>query len=275
MAIEGTSSSVGAPPAWLERASDIRTVGFEDHLGKSVLHVKAPTLGDAAPEIFEQGMLWQRVARPNETSLQLIGRVGQAVRKEETGSDLYDKSLLRRLSSWKDLFSREVSGIHIPGSQSDGANVPVMLDIQVVEHARTLSALTPPPRQIRIVGKLEMIRHSTRSFALVLDNGEEVKGVLKEGDPDLLQHYFGRDITVFGKAIYRPSGSLLRVDAYELLDSTEGRAVFSSVPDALGVQLKSPRKLQTPKTGVSAFFGSWPGEESDGELLAALGDLRH
>ncbi len=26
MALEGTSASVGAPPAWLERASDIRTL---------------------------------------------------------------------------------------------------------------------------------------------------------------------------------------------------------------------------------------------------------
>jgi len=153
--------------------------------------------------------------------------------------------------------------------------VPVRLDIKVVENARSLSNLTPSPRQVRVVGKLDMVRHSTRSFALQLDNGEEVKGVLQEGDPSFLQRYFGRDITVFGKAIYRPSGSLLRLDAHELMDTAEGRATFSSVPEALSRTRKTERKAQTAKVGVAAFFGAWPGEESDEELLAALGDLRH
>ena len=275
MAIEGASSHAGALPAWLERASDIRTTGFEGQQGRSVLHVKAPMLGEAAPEIFEQKTLWPRVANPEETALQLIGRAGQAVRREETGSDLYDKSLLRRFSSWKGFFSHGVLGIHMPSVPSDGTIVPASLDIRVVEHAQRLSALTPPPRQVRVVGKLEMIRHSTRSFALKLDSGEEVKGVLQEGEPALLQRYFGRDITVLGKAIYRPSGSLLRLDAYELLDSTEGRTAFSFVPGALSIATSTIKKTQTLKTGVSAFFGTWPGEESDEELLAALGDIRH
>lgn len=51
MVLEGTSASVGAPPAWLERASDVRTLGFSERNGKSVFHVKAPKLGDAVPEI--------------------------------------------------------------------------------------------------------------------------------------------------------------------------------------------------------------------------------
>ncbi len=48
MTLEGTSASVGAPPGWLERASDIRTLGFSEKDGISILHVKAPRLGDAA-----------------------------------------------------------------------------------------------------------------------------------------------------------------------------------------------------------------------------------
>jgi hypothetical protein len=54
MAIEGSSTSAGAPPAWLERASDIRTLGFSERNGRSILHVKAPMLGDAVPELFDQ-----------------------------------------------------------------------------------------------------------------------------------------------------------------------------------------------------------------------------
>lgn len=275
MAIEGASSPVGAPPQWLERAADIRTLGFEERKGRSVLHVKAPKLGDAAPEIFNQQSLWPRVADPEDTAIQLIGKVGNVVRRQEAGSDLYDQPLLKHFSHWQKLFTRKLSGVQFPSESVTDAPVPVMLDIKVVENARILSAQTPPPRQIRIVGKMDMVRHSTRSFGLLLDNGQEVRGVLQEADPTLLQQYFGREITVFGKAVYRPSGSLLRIDAQEILDTTEGRAAFSTVPEAMARTNRMDRKSQTSKVGVAAFFGIWPGEESDEELLAALGDLRH
>jgi hypothetical protein len=109
----------------------------------------------------------------------------------------------------------------------------------------------------------------------VLEHGEEVRGVLQEGDPELLQKYFGTEITVFGKAVYRPSGSLLRIDAQEILNTTAGRAAFSSIPEALSKIPRTGGRLQTSKNGVVAFFGAWPGEETDDELLAALGELRN
>jgi hypothetical protein len=274
MAIEGTSSPVGAPPQWLERASDIRTLGFVPRDGYSVLRVTAPRLVDAAPEVFDQKLLWPGIANPEDTAIQLIGKIGNAVRRQEAASDFYDQPLLRHFSYWHKLFTRRVSGVQLPGTSAD-IPVPVTLDSKVVENARLLSDQTPSPRQIRLVGKLDMVRHSTRSFGLLLDSGEEVRGVLQEADPSLLHQYFGREITVFGKAVYRPSGSLLRIDAQEILETTEGRAAFSSIPEALSRTNRVERKSQIAKTGVAAFFGTWPGEETDEELLAALGELRH
>ena len=271
MAIEGASASVGATPAWLERASDIRTLGFSGRDGQSILHLKAPTLGDAAPDIFEQPMLWPGIADPEDTALQLIGKVSAAVRGQETSSDLYDQSLLRHLTHWQPLFKRELRQLQLPGTLRGNHNaVPVTLDVRVIENAKLLSAQMPSPRQVRIVGKLDMVRHSTRSFGLVLDSGDEVRGVFLDGDPDLLRRLLGNEITVFGKAVYRPSGTLLRLDAQEIVESVEGRAAFSAVPGPLSATIRMERKGQTPRTGVAAFFGSWPGEENDEELLARL-----
>lgn len=274
MAIEGASASAGAIPAWLELASDIRTVGFSERNGQSILHVKAPTLGDAVPEVFDQKTLWPGMASAEDTAVQLIGRVGRVVRGQEAASDMYDQPLLKHFTHWQGLFKREVKELRLQASLT-GASVPVTLDIAVVENAKLLSAQTPLPRQIRIVGKLDMVRYSTRSFGLVLDRGEEVRGVLQEGDPDILKRYFGREITVFGKAIYRPSGSLLRIDAQEILDTTEGRTAFSSIPEAFSKVPRIEKRPQATKSSVSVFFGTWPGEETDAELLAALGELRN
>ena len=274
MAIEGASASAGAPPAWLDLASDIRTLGFSERNGQSILHVKAPTLGDAVPEVFDQQTLWPGMASAEDTVIQLIGRIGHVVREQEKASDMYDQPLLRHFTHWQGLFKREVKELRMPPSFMGGAT-PVTLDIAVVENAKLLSAQTPIPRQIRVVGKMDMVRHSTRSFGLVLDGGEEVRGVLQEGDPELLKRYFGKEITVFGKAIYRPSGSLLRIDAQEIVNTTEGRAAFSAIPEALSKVPRMERRQQSSRVGVSAFFGTWPGEETDEELLAALGELRH
>ena len=274
MALEGTSASVGAPPAWLERASDVRTLGFSARNSKTVLHVKAPQLGDAVPEIFDQATLWPGLAVHDDTAIQLIGKVSHVVRRQEDSSDRYDRPLLKHLSHWSKLFRKDVQSLAFPANtaSSDAADI---FDEKVSANALLLSDQTPSPRQIRVVGKLDMVRHSTRSFALQLSDGQEVRGVLSDGDPGLLQQHFGKEITIFGKAIYRPSGSLLRIDAQEIVDTVEGRSAFSAVPPALTHRPKLDRKIQTPKNGVSVFFGIWPGNETDEELLAALGDLRH
>ncbi len=272
MAIEGSSASVGALPDWLEKASDIRTLGFEKRDGYSVLHVKSPRLVDAAPDLFEQQRLWPGLISPDDTAIQLIGKVGEVVRRREESSDVYDKPLLRHFTYWRTLFRREVKQVRFP--HAAGTSQSTVLDLTVVVNAQELSAQTPSPRQVRVVGSLDMVRHSTRSFGLVLGGGEEVRGVLLEGDPSLLQHHFGREITVFGKAIYRPSGSLLRIDAQEFHGTSEGREFFSSIPQAMSTPIRTDRRPQPVKRGVAAFFGTWPGEESDEELLAALGELR-
>jgi hypothetical protein len=41
-----------------------------------------------------------------------------------------------------------------------------------------LSNRTPSPRQVRLSGTLDMIRYSTRAFALKLLDGKEIHGVL-------------------------------------------------------------------------------------------------
>lgn len=273
MALEGTSASPGPSPAWLERASDIRTLGFSEKKGLSILHVKAPKLGEAAPRLFEQQSLWPTAASPGDTVIQVIGEIARAVQQKEASSDLYDRPLLKHLSTWNVLFSRGLKSIEFNPDSATSELFPG-IDRQVTANARLLSDQTPLPRQVRVVGKLDMVRHSTRSFGLMLDDGDEIRGVLIEGTSEVLQGYFGKEITVLGKAIYRPSGKLLRIDATEILPMTEGRQAFSKVPPSLARSRRLERRPQTSKVGVAAFFGSWPGEETDRELLRALEEIR-
>ncbi len=116
MALEGTSASVWATPAWLERCVDVRTLGFSERAGVTVLHLSAPRLGDAAPKLFEQNTLFPGVASPEDTALQVFGKIAREVRLENTASDLYDNSLLKKFSQWKPLLQSSLKSIDLPDS---------------------------------------------------------------------------------------------------------------------------------------------------------------
>jgi hypothetical protein len=118
------------------------------------------------------------------------------------------------------------------------------------------------------------VRYSTRSMGLRLDNGEEVRCAVVNEEVSELRDYLNKEVTVLGKAVYRPSGTVLRLDVEQILDTTVGRAQFSSVPSSLEAKPRSERRVQGTKTGVAAMFGTWPGNETETELLAALTELR-
>jgi hypothetical protein len=273
MALTGRSSMVGQPPTWLRAAWDFRALDFSRRDGNTVLHIAAPTLGVAAPRIFEQQSLWEKAVRPDETALDLFGKLVADVRAQSDSSDTYDEPLLQRLTGWHGLLQTKVKAVQLPSMafMSTGAE----LDESVVVAARALSSRIPTPRQIRLVGKIDMVRWSTRSMAIRVEDGSEYRCAVINDEIGDLGQYGGQEVTLLGKAIYRPTGSVLRLDVEQVLNTTVGRAAYSDVPLSFENRHETERKRQTVKHGVSVVFGSWPGDESDEELLAGLAELRH
>jgi hypothetical protein len=120
-----------------------------------------------------------------------------------------------------------------------------------------------------------MIRDSTQSFALQLDDGAQVGGAVLSGDMSPLPALFRKRVVVHGAAIYRPSGRLLRLDAERIEDGQGAPSFWSNVPGPLvGRQdLRQPARAEPQKSGVAAFFGQLPRDESDEEVFEALKEL--
>jgi hypothetical protein len=122
-----------------------------------------------------------------------------------------------------------------------------------------------------------MIRHSTRSFGLKLEDGGEVRGVLETHEQmEDLKQFLGKKLLVLGRAVYRPSAKLLRVDA-EGFETGEGQPLlFAKVPPARETRpaLVRMKPVSHQRQGVPAFFGTWPGEESDEDFERILVELR-
>ncbi len=273
MAIEGTSSHVGAPPMWLRRASDVRFVGLSETRNQdTVLHLEAPTLGEAAEDVYKQGKLWETKPAPEDTAINVFARATREVSQKNADSMLYDRHLLKHFSHSSRLFQHKLVSMDIP-ERTGSAH----LDREVAIRAKELTDRTPSPRQVRVVGHLDMIRHSTRSFEILLEEGKSVRGVLENGDHiDTLKKLLGQQVLIVGKAVYRPSGLLLRVDAQAVGESNGESKVFAKVPPP--IEHRQPtvrlRISEQAKRGVPGFFGKWPGEETDEELLAMLRSVR-
>ena len=276
MALEGSSSSVGAPPLWLRKATDVRITGFSEESGATVLNLEAPMLGEAAQELYAQDTLWETKPSPKETAVNVLARVLQDVGNANVESILYDRPLLGRVSRLKRLFGDRVTAIRLPAAKGDG-RMPTVVNEQLVESASRLSDRTPPTAHIRLTGKLDMIRHSTRSFGLLLEDGEEVRGVLETQDQmEELKRLLGSNLLVVGKAVYRPSGKLLRIDAQGFEPGNGQPRLFAKVPPP---REKQPNILRTKITeyhrkGIAAFFGTWPGDETDQDFERMLKEVR-
>jgi hypothetical protein len=267
MAVEGSSVAAGRAPAWLGMASDVRLTDYTREGDDTLLHLCLPTLGSAAPELYDQAELWPTMPAADFTAVDVLSEVVAEVDRGDPDGIRYDRHLLRKLSSIRRVFSPHLRSVALPRGSRDSGRVHLLTEDTAVVAGR-LADSTPPPQEVRVAGQLDMIRRSTRSFALQMDGGQEVHGVLENADGvDQMREFFGKRVLVLGKAVYRPSGSLLRLDAHAIQDGVGQPSIFSAIPPPRSRRVLPPKK-QTPGQGwdsLSAYFGGWPGDETDAQ----------
>jgi hypothetical protein len=270
--LEGRSwARGGPPPAWVNEAAAFQLAGF--HRGTPGLELRMRTLAEALPGRFAQEDLFPPVD-PAESALTLMRRsLGDAL-AGEADSDAFDPPLLRSFEEFREVFRHGVDAVEIRNGRADAPSVTVTP--QGIKVVQRLQRQTPRPRRVRIAGKVDAIRHSDRAFTLVLQSGEQVRGVLAEGEPEVLTPIFGRLAVVSGMAQFRPSGTLLRVDADQVEAGSEpDLALWSESPRPLfaAMDLHEARRPQGPRSGINALIGAWPGEETDDEIFALLEEM--
>lgn len=272
MAVRGRSITAGRPPAWLDAVSDIRFTGISGLDVDTVFHFETLRLRDAAPQLYDQAEFWATKPDSECTAIDLLGDVIQDVDAGLRESDRFDSHLLRRVSRFSGAVNAGFDRIMVPAERS-GALAPITQ--HTIDQAESLRVETPPSRQVRVAGRLDMLRVSNQTLALNLDDGEEIRGVLASEEVLSLKSLLGKRVLLLGRAVYRPSGRLLRIDV-EGVESGEGVSSFLSTipkPSSLSRREVTTARPQTSKSGVAAFFGTWPGDETDEELLAGLRSL--
>lgn len=263
-AFEGRSSAPGSKPNWLQPAARFDVLQQPGHL-----LLTAPALENVMPLSFMQADFFaDRSVDFSRSAIDLFDDGLQDALAGKADSDRFDDGLVAVYANLSRIFEQGVERLEIVNGhafavQRDG-----------LERVQELKRTTPPPQAVRIAGKLDAIRHHDRMFTLVLDSGLALRGVADEVEE--LRALFGKHAMVEGQAIFRPAGTVLRVDARRLLPATAAEATFwANVPHPLqqAGDARGLRRPQGPRSGINAILGQWPGDESDEVIRAALEDL--
>lgn len=270
-----SSRQVGKPMAALAAAWDIRFVGLSETGEKDTqLHFEAPILGEAAEDLFQQGVLWDDGPKAEDTAFDMVGDVISDVAGHTKDSERFDTGLLRRLSGFRSILKKDLNSITIGGHRLSASSPPV-IDNPLAAAARELVDETPRPKRVRVQGTLDMIRVSDCAFELLLRDGVRLRAVWTGEAVVSLAEQLNSLVLIEGEAVFRPSGSLLRVDTDAIAPSNGADTFFSRVPtpDARTLRNRAYRERQTATTGFNAIYGRWPGDESDDEILKTLAEL--
>jgi hypothetical protein len=151
------------------------------------------------------------------------------------------------------------------------------IDADVVIAASELHAVTPTPKRVRVTGRLDVMGASQGVLKLDVRPAEIVTALWEGEEPvETLREFFNRDVVVEGVGVFRPSGSLLRVDADAIALASSQDEFFRRIPSA--VAQRDYRKLARLRPGEKSAYaqlrGWLPGDESDEEFDAAVIALR-
>lgn len=264
--IEGRSTAQGKLPVWLARAGAFDVVGTRE--GSTMLLIEAPTLMEAAAEKFRQANFFPSVD-PARSCVDLFAESLRDAVEGKSDSDAYDDGLIRTFEGFGKVFRHDVDAVEVVDERA------LRVDPSGMETCRRLRGAIPPDQQVRVAGKLDVLRHSDRMFTLVLESDVEVRGVVASDAIDLsaLGTLWGQPAQVSGLAKFRPSGSILRIEAERIEPASEhDLALWGTVPVPIFGLLneRSLHRPQGPRSGVSAILGQLPGDESDEELNEAL-----
>lgn len=272
-----SSRVAGRPARSLRNAWEVRFVGVSKSADAGTrLCFEAPTLGEAAKELYAQSEIWPDKPDPEDTVFDLLGHTLADVSTGQMDSRRFDRPLLNRLARFSAVFRLGVERVEMGGRRANSAVGTPVIESALIGRVASLARATPASRRVRVRGRLDMVRCSNRVFELMLEDGARLRAIWVPQDLSPVAEHLNRDVLVEGEAVFRPSGTVLRMDAGALRPAGARDQLFSALPvpvpnspSANGARQTSARR----QAGFKNIVGAWPGDESIEELVATLAEL--
>lgn len=189
------------------------------------------------------------------TPMALVIRSFHAALDEDNPNMDIDKPLLRSLLNFKKNF---ISDNEIFYLANRGSIAEVKLTRDDFKKIKVLEESIPEPQNVVLYGKLDEMKISKGRVGLLTEDDKLINLVSKK-DSDIsgLLDFMGNEITVKGKAHYKPNGDVSFVEIQDFNTPQETDKYFSSIPKAKNVQqqLFSVAKIKTKNNSFEALKG--------------------
>jgi len=264
--VEGESVRRGQRPAWLVELGAIDITGLT--AGSAIVALQAPSFGD----LSEPALVGYEHVPGDQSAVDRFASILAAILDDDAEDVTADRSLLDICANFARASGVGFDGVRLDGLQ--GRSSPLTVRPSDVPRIEYLRDRTPPSRATRLTGRLDTISATRADIVLLLDDGSRLPARLDTPAPRSLGPLFDRDVTVSGTVHFNPSGRPRHLSVDEISSATQTDGVFRRLPVARERAKLFDAVPQDAGSGVNAFFGTWPGEESDDDLLDALRSTR-
>ncbi len=262
---EGRSVARGTAPAWVTASADLRITKFAP--GSLDMTIRAPRLAEVASEIFSQQQLFPAGTDPDATAFDLLLDAAEDAATGRKDSERLDLGVLDVLARAANIFAR--GGTRLTIGRTDRS--PVVLNNQTAQVIRTMADETPAARVVRVSGILDTLTVSTKAMAVRLEDGRLLRGFAGAVPLDKLKHFLGMALVVEGSVTFRPSGEASRIEVESVFPFGPGDVIWGKFPKVEAGAMRSRQPVAA--IGLDAFFGTWPGDETDDQIARGLKDL--
>jgi hypothetical protein len=262
---EGRSVARGSAPAWVTASADLRVTKFAP--GSLDMTIRAPRLVEVASDIFAQQQLFPAGTDPDATAFDLLLDAAEDAAAGRKDSERLDGGVLDVLTRTANIFARGGTRLTI----GRAGRPSVVLNSQAASVIRRMADETPAARVARVSGVLDSLTVSTRAMAVRLQDGQLLRGFAGAVPLDKLKHFLGMSIVVEGSVTFRPSGEASRIEVESVFPSGPGDVIWAKFPKVESGATRSRQSIAP--IGLDAFFGKWPGDETDDEIARGLKDL--
>ena len=274
LSVEGTSTRRGPKPEWMTDSTRFLITGLQE--GSTIVPIEAPRLSETAKNAVQQQDLWQSKPDADRTALTLLGEALGDIQRDERESPRYDRGVLSAVGAFGRLIG---NGEQITIRHAETNEIAFDVSHTHIQQAERLKRDTPAPFSVVLTGNLDTIEYSQRSFELLTDEGDTIRGAVESPEitPQDVRELWGEDVTIQGQAHFTPAGSLRFVETSSLRPARPEDDLFRQSKSDIEEQAAHQRPLQEQDLSafgagadIRAIRGTWPGDESIDEILDAL-----
>jgi len=276
-AVEGHSTRTGRPPSWMDAALQVDVTGLKP--GSAALYLEAYTLGESVPDLFSKDDQAD-LLRQDQVDSTIAGSTPLdlfvATLSDALGGDSNDMAIDRKLLDSCVRLGASLgygfTGIRFNGLRGRGGNLTI--NAADFERLKDVRDQTPAPEKVRVSGKLDTISDSKPEVLIRMADETIVMARLEQTNLGRRQELWGQQVVLSGLGHFSMSGKLLRMDAESLQPAGGGDKMFERTPRPRLQQRLLPTLVTDDKPRMSELYGTWPGDETEEELLAMLAELR-